>query len=548
MSNLAPPPLSPGECADLRAKAFRDPIWFLNEFLPDWFPTEVPWVHVGIAAIVLRRTDFIPSRHWDKIISNFLYEETPGAPSTKMLPLFWREVDAVTGAVTLCLTVTPYVMIMMPRGYSKTTLINGLVIFATLHGELEFGCYLGETGLHANNQLGNIKRELESNPRINAVYGCLASGRQDPGKWTEDQIETTTGRYFVARGRHGQVRGLNINAKRPDWILGDDIEDKESVATPEQRKKARDWVYEDVMPAIAALNPNSRIIFFGTLLHKEAVLRTLSLDPQFTSIVFGAEDRQGELLWPLMMDKAKLAVKKASFIKVGNLAGYYREYYNLLRDDDSAKFKQKYIHHVWVPDEQIFRRAMAIDPAISPAKRSDFCAFAVVGMSAGGRIAVLHSSGERGLTPRQQVDRYFELHFEFGLTAADYHSIEANAYQMALVHLVTEEMFRKRTYFEVTPVTRGRQEGDKITRVEGILQPRYAAGYVLHRVPFPHLEQQLLDWPNDKLDLPDCLAQAIALLDPTAPMASVEDAAGLSLDADEFPALESCLTNSWGAP
>ena len=98
--------------------------------------------------------------------------------------------------------------------------------------------------------------------------------------------------------------------------------------------------------------------------------------------------------------------------------------------------------------------------------------------------------------------------------------IESNSYQIALVHLVREEMFRRGLYFEVEEIKHTVADGNKIKRVEGILQPRAAAGYLsLHR-PMPQLLEQLLDWPAGKLDGPDVLAMAISLLDPYAAQAT----------------------------
>ena len=115
----------------------------------------------------------------------------------------------------------------------------------------------------------------------------------------------------------------------------------------------------------------------------------------------------------------------------------------------------------------------------------------------------------------------------------DKFGVESIAYQAALVHLLREEMFRKGYYFEVTPITHGRQRKEE--RVEGILQPRYASGYITHQRQFGILETSLLDWPNGKKDPPDAEAMAISLLDDYAPMAAPSDS---DLGDDEYEPLE----------
>lgn len=526
-------PLSEAEIKALFARGFNDPVFFCRHFLHEWFPLEMPWVHRGILAIVLRKTDFLLEYgDLDKIIANFVYHEDPQDESSPLIPMFQLEED---GSITL--TVTKNTLLIMPRGFSKTTLMNAVIVIQIAYLLKKFPFYISESGPHAERQLANVKAIFEGNLRVQAVFGNIVPSRQDPAKWASDQIETTTKVVAMARGRGGQVRGSNIHAHRPDHLLIDDVEDEESVNTVEQREKTRKWFYEAVMPAIAELDPNATISALGTILHREALLMFLKRDPAWTCIVFGAQDRSGDWIWPIKHDAAKDAAKKASFALAGNLAGYYREYHSTLKDEATQKFKRRFFRYEPIARDDIVVKALAMDPALSQEKKkktkaSDFLALACVGMTAQGQIVVLGAEGFRGLLPRQQIDLFFEWHWKFGLTAMDHHGIEGNAFQVALVHLVREEMFRKKAYFEVVPIM---NSASKIPRVEGVLQPRYSAGYIYHAERFALLEQQLEDWPNDKLDLPDAVAMAITMLDPHAANASPEDA---DLAADQYAPIE----------
>jgi len=99
-------------------------------------------------------------------------------------------------------------------------------------------------------------------------------------------------------------------------------------------------------------------------------------------------------------------------------------------------------------------------------------------------------------------------------------------------------MFRKKYYFEPIPIYHSQK---KILRVEGILAPRYAAGYITHARHFPEYEAQLADWPNSKLDGPDVVTMAVSLLDPHAPEASGDK----DLAEDEYEPLEKILGSKW---
>jgi hypothetical protein len=257
---------------------------------------------------------------------------------------------------------------------------------------------------------------------------------------------------------------------------------------------------------------------------------------------FGAVDPEGEMLWDHYMTKEQFYAKRRSFQRIGKLAEFNMEYQSSTKSEgDNSKFPSTFTYQ----HEELGTlpgRAIVIDPAISDKKDSDYCAFGVVGMTEKGKIHVLDVYMERGMSPQQQVDKYFELKFKWDCNK---HGVESVAYQLALVHLLREEMFRRgksmgpSSYFEIEPITHGRT--GKTERVEGILSTRYTAGYVTHERHFPLYEEQLLDWPNGKKDGPDVVAMAVQLLDPFAAYAfdpESEDADKLAKDQfeplDEF--------------
>lgn len=411
--------------------------------------------------------------------------------------------------------VAKYTLVMMPRGFSKTTIINVANLWMVLYKVKKFILYLSESATHAIQQLATVRRELESNSKILAVFGVLQPERTAPQKWTDEQLETVTGVVLVAKGRGSQVRGINVNGNRPDHVTFDDLEDRESTSTAEQRKKTLAWFYEELKPVLPRMDDSADIVGLGTLLHPEALLMRLMSDPEWTVVKFGALDVDGAPLWAESMDLAAIEREKMSFARVGNLPGFYREYMSMVKDDASAKFKEEYLR--WEPTQRDFVAvAMAVDPAISKKRGSDGSAIAVVGMTVKGKIYVLDEWWKPGADPSEIVEEYFRLSKLWNVTT---HGVESIAWQAALVHLIEEEQFRRGQYFKVNPITHGTKKEE---RVEGVLQPRYAAGYIIHLRNFPALESQLLDWPNGKKDMPDALAMAITLLDPYAANAAGE--------------------------
>lgn len=488
---------------ELVALNLADPVHYFRRFHRDWFPSPIPWFHRGIIAIMTRRCGFLHKYgELDKIVRHFVHVDELGGES----PIFSIGEDG-----KLSMRIGQYTAIMMPRGFSKTTLFNATNIWKILHMMTRFTLYTSESSTHADMQLGNIKNELENNELIFKAYGEIPSKH----RWTQNDIETSTGIRVVSRGRGGQIRGLISKGHRPDNIGADDIEDEESVLTDMQREKTRRWVHRALLPAIDKKNPNATVTVLGTLLHRDAMLLSLARDPRFTFIRFSAVDRDGDALWPEHMPLEAIDREKAAFAEAGDLAGFYMEYMSELSNEESAKFK----NFKYGEPSDLVAVALAVDPAISNKPGADFFAAAVVGMGSRGQIYVLDVWGGRGVTPREQVDKIFELREIWqGITRLPVRvGVESIAYQQALVHLLREEMFRRSqrrrdSYFEVIEIRHGNVAKDK--RILGVLQPRYAAGYVTHRRPFGELEVQLRDYPNGKKDFPDAVAMAVTLLDP----------------------------------
>ena len=507
--------LTPEEAKAIWETGLKDPVFFARTVLREWFPNEVCWFHRGLFAIMRKQCSFLEKYgELDKIIAHFTYKENPADPNSKDIPIF----QYVDGKLTMYLGKN--VNCIIPRGMSKTTITNACTVMDIVYQDIQFALLLSESGPHAESQLSSIKIQLESNPVIQIVYGNLVPGRQDSEKWASDEFQTTTGIYVVAKGRNAQVRGMNKNGIRPDKIVLDDLEDDESVSTEDQRKKAKKFFWASVFPALRK-SPNARIICLGTLLHEDALLVNLERSPMFTSLRFGIIDKDGKSLWEHNFPLKEILRLEQEYTLAGELNTFNREFFSKITAEHEQKFRNDFIYYVDRGNDGLVARALAVDPAISDKSSADFFGLGVVSMYNGGYFQVEECVLKKGLNPSEQVDLIFENWIRWlAPVSISYTGIESIAYQAALVHLVREEMFRRGVYFEVKPLTNRER---KIERVEGILQKRYSAKYIGHRIQFPLLEKQLLKWPKEKKDGPDVIAMAVGLLDPMAHVAIGEN-------------------------
>jgi hypothetical protein len=521
-----------------------DPVLFCRQVLSHWFPKPMPWVHRGLLAILTRQTDFLLNfgeEHWSegecrwtkkklaKIIRHFTYPLKADDPQSPRLPIFkvHYKADGRTPD-RIDIVIGRFTNIIMPRESAKTTVTNAAVLYLILYQLVAYFVYISNTETFANDQLASIKRELESNDHIHAVWGNIVPDKNAAEMWRENKIETTTGVLGATKGRGSQIRGMNRFATRPDLIIMDDIEDEDSVATEEQLAKTQKWYMKAVEPALSKVKGEGRLINLGTIQHAKDISQTHAKDERFTTITFGAmvkeEGENGEVIdepiWPLYMNKAKYEALKLSYSKRGMLYEFGLEYASTINEEDKAKFKAKNVqrYKLLTPEEFVRDfpiRAIAHDPAISEKSTACPAAFAVIGMNDYGMFHVFDFYMQVGMTVREMVDKFFEMS---KAGHCNRHGFEAVAYQAAFGHLLREEMFRKQQYFEPNELYPGNKKR-KYQRIEGILQPRIAPKLFTFNERWADLEIQFLHWPHAGYDGPDVMAMAVALCDPYAGLA-----------------------------
>lgn len=553
--------LTKEQLKELGAKCWRSAPEFCRVFLPAWFPSKMPWFHRGLAALRTGQTAFlldfgkewwpediargVPSewtmRDLIKIVTNFVIEVKPAkmhegrvVEPAVLAPIFVLEhddEDHVTGVAIA--DPQDNNAFILPRGFSKTTLINALNLRDIVYQEETFILYVSETEGHASNQVMTLRGQLEGNELLRAVWGNLVPDRTHSNKWGESLIEPLNGVRVQALGSGQQVRGIIKDAVRPSRIVVDDFQESEGVKSEPQRRKDNRWFVQVLLPSRKLFGTGvTKVDVIGTLLHPEAVMAVLMTDPDWTRVRFGAIDRQGEPLWAYAMDEAKLAKVRAQFERLGELDAFDYEYMSNVPMDDGVKFPVDKIIRINRPDDWFAGKAIVCDPAISENPKADFFALAAVGIGKFGKIHVINFFAKVGVEFDEQAELFFEFHFAHCLSlppAQCKHGVEAVAYQRALASLITSKQHEKsktwgqRAFFEVIPLLHGKK--GKVMRVQGLLSPRVKAGHVSFEHTFPVLEGQLHDWglPTAKKDGPDVIAMGIGLLDPFAPLIGNEE-------------------------
>ena len=180
--------LSADEKREIYQRGLVDPAYFCRVVLAGWFPKHMPWFHRGLLALMTRQTDFLlgfgkerwrdeegewTPRELRKIVKHFTWSLNPDDPKAPRLPLFVPEIEDGK-VVSISLQVSQIQQEIIPRGFSKTTLCNAVILWNVVYNLRKFMVFIAETGPHAASQLGNVKEQLSTNSLL--IRGLWAVG------------------------------------------------------------------------------------------------------------------------------------------------------------------------------------------------------------------------------------------------------------------------------------------------------------------------------------------------------------------------------------
>ncbi len=158
------------------------------------------------------------------------------------------------------------------RGSGKSTIMNLSNIIWSIIGkpQKKFVLILSQHKKQAKLHLENIKYELESNELLNNDFGGF---RQDHEDWGPNHILLKKyGAMIMAAGLRQNIRGIKFGQHRPDLIICDDLEDRQSAKNYKEGKRMCEWFKNEIMPAG---DKSTNIVVLGNLLDNSSLIMKL---------------------------------------------------------------------------------------------------------------------------------------------------------------------------------------------------------------------------------------------------------------------------------
>jgi predicted phage terminase large subunit-like protein len=414
----------------------------------------------------------------------------------------------------MCCSRHPKVAIAAPRHHAKSTAVTlAYVLACVLFRQRAYVLVVSDTITQATQFLQEIKRELVDNDKIKDLFG-IDSFPKD----TEDDVivKCKDGHEFriSAKGSEQKLRGLKWNKRRPDLIVGDDMENDEIVLNKDRRDKFKRWFYGALVPCLSF---NGIIRLVGTILHEDSLLNNLmpsewnkntiveplriyskDSNPTWKAIKYRAHtDNFQGILWPQRYSKDYFVRQRLDYMERGILDVYSQEYLNEPIDESVAYFKKSDFMAMSNDDKKKnFNYYIAADLAISKDEAADYSVFVVAGLDQNRVLHIIDIIRDR-LDGREIVDCILALQEAY---KPDIFGIEEMQVSKSIGPFLREEMYKRNIFVNVIPLKT--MNKDKIARARSI-QGRMRA----HAVRFdkssdwyPTFEDELVKFPRGKKD------------------------------------------------
>jgi len=419
----------------------------------------------------------------------------------------------------MCCGDNQMVAIAAPRGHAKSTAItHSYTLGAVLFRERKFVLLVSDTEGQAAHFLGDIASEIRENTDIQQMFGIRRLSKDTA---TDIIVEFDDGEKFriIAKGSEQKVRGLKWEGRRPDLIVGDDLENDEIVLNQERREKFRRWFYGALLPCRSA---NGIVRIVGTILHLDAILERLMpkdhnkftveedlksystlAKTQWKSIRYRAHNEDfSKILWPARWTKEKLIAERQDYIDQGIPDVYSQEFLNYPLDQSRAYFKKADFTSIFNHELQdidsgakILNYYIGGDLAISEKERADYCAFIIAGMDEHGILYVVDVIRER-LDSMEIVDTILALQRRY---EPQFFVIEQEKITKAIGPYLREAMLKSNVMPSIVTML---PSADKQTRARSIQARMRIGGIKFDKSAdwYGTFEDELLKFPKARHD------------------------------------------------
>lgn len=415
-----------------------------------------------------------------------------------------------------------------PRGSAKSTVLAFIKpVHRICFKQKRFIVIVQNTYKKAVGTLEGIKDEIRWNETLKRDFGITLEKDAEGDTIFRSRDGFRTRVLCKGVEQIGSIRGEKFGAYRPDYILGDDMEDDEMVKSSERRQGLKDVFDNALIPAGDIKNLDVDII--GTLLHDDSLMAEMVSTDKYTEykkLFFKARVKNKvtdelESLWPERWTVEELnemeRLKPEAFAKEmqgdpssGSLETINREdfrYWKVQNNKIVLLNKDGGIHGQWEFTD--CRAAIAVDLAWEDKKTSDYAAIVPGLVTPNNDILIASYIVKRGLRPDEFEDIIFDLSSRYSQLTGKRVQIgfEKAKLEKVMKWFLQEAQRRRNEWLLLKDISWGTK--DKIERVMFRLANRYAQHSIYHQDGMGDLENQLI---RLKSTAHDDIADAVSMI------------------------------------
>lgn len=387
------------------------------------------------------------------------------------------------------------------RGFGKSTVGEEAVAICGAFVDFTNCLIVSSTQTRAAERLEAVKHELENNDVLIEVFG------QQVGEvWQAYKIVTQNNVCIQAIGVGQAVRGVKHHENRPDFLWIDDIEDEESVKTPEACHDRLKWLYGTLLPVCAK---HARIRVTGNRLSPDAVVTKLSEDRSWISrrypicyldVGTGAETAT----WPELRDMAWIHNARDEYYRLGLEQTWASEYMCEAQNELAKSFKPEDYRvipriRVWEPMQVMY------DPAKTSKDQKQQAHYGKALFSWVGNRLVVWDGFTKAMQPSELFEDIFKTEQQHGLMTI---GLEKDGLEEWLSEPLRAEQLRRRTFLPQIEYLKAPKDKFGFIRA---LQPHATSGMIEFAKDMPEFRAQLINFPSGRIDGLNALAYALTL-------------------------------------
>lgn len=229
----------------------------------------------------------------------------------------------------------PKLALGLPRGFGKTLVIKLLILYTIIYTHRQYILVFNASEDLATNTIGDVANAMDGDT-FKAVFG----------DWTLAKTkDTQTRKIFYFRGRAitlqaagagTQIRGTNVNDVRPDFIVFDDIQSRDSADSKIESDKLKTWFQGTAMKL---RSPSGCLYVFLANMYptEHSMLKWLNTQKSWLKFITGAILENGQSLWPELYPIEQLLAEYASDKEAGRADIFMAE----LMNDGNATVNDK---------------------------------------------------------------------------------------------------------------------------------------------------------------------------------------------------------------